>query len=72
MARKQIADMTYEDAIDHLKRVKAFAKHRQSVQDRRMRTCDLVIEQLQDVYRVCCTVENHLRVARRRDREKKT
>ena len=63
--------MTYADAYDMLKSVKAFTVTRKKGLDRRRKDTELVWEQLDNAYRICCVAENHLRVAERRDNGKR-
>ena len=63
--------MTYNEMYARLDEIKAFAKARQRVQDKRSKSLSLLCEQLDDAYRVCCVVKNHLQVAERYDKERK-
>ena len=53
-----------------LGQIKVFTRQRKEVQDKRRKTAELVFEQLDDAYRVCCVVEGHLKTAERQDNGK--
>ena len=62
--------MTHDKAHDMLEEVKAFAVAQKCLLDRRSKTYELVIAQLDGAYRVSCIVQGHLRVAERYTKKK--
>jgi hypothetical protein len=60
--------MEYSEAYLMLDEIKRFIKGRQDVQDRRLKTFELMRDQMSDAYLACCVATNHIRVAERNDK----
>ena len=63
--------MTYNEVYAKIEEIKAFCRTRQRVQDKRSKKRDLFCDQMDNAYRVCCVVKNHIKVAERNDKGKK-